>query len=668
MKTAKLVLTLTTLFFIFCFAAEIQGKETIARYPYAPADYSSIKIYDSQSRFVGRLIPEKRYWAQLDQIPEFLQMSLIAIEDVRFYEHVGIDLRGISRALLQDVLKGKMAEGGSTITQQLIKNRYLSSEKTIGRKVKEGLLAVELERKYTKKQILEMYFNEVYFGCGAWGIVQAARLYFDKNPQELTEAECALLAGIPKAPSHYNPRDNFAASVSRKNFILKRMAQLQMISTSRLKRIQKQRIALVRPAEALYYTSHIRKKLLERYGLDIIEKGGLDVISAVNLKLQKHAELVLREHIKSISPKLQGALLCMDPNTGDILAVAGGTDFKKSAYNRAFFAKRQPGSAIKPLIYAAALEKGFAAGDIWNDKPVSYIRNEKQSWKPKNYKNQQYRNLSLRQALAYSNNIIAVKLLEAVGVEDFLGFAERMGLKLRSPNDLSLALGTNEATLIELMQAYSPLANGGLKIEPRSIIRIYERNQNQWTEIPPVAIEALSPDVAFITTSMLKDTLTYGTAKSLRDFVGDRPAAGKTGTTDDGRDAWFIGYTPQLITGVWAGHDKPLPMGANFTGGRICAPIWKRFMTKALAALPTLDFSQPESVVGVSIDPTNGKLAAEDCPEKQIEYYIYGTQPVDACPAHQKTASPSEAPAQEQPSSNDWSLPAAEEFTPDSLR
>ena len=626
----------------------VHAQEKMATYPPFAPGYISIKVFDNQSRFVGRLLPERRYWVSIDQIPIFLQNAVVAIEDSRFYEHGAIDLRGITRALVKDVIKGKMAEGGSTITQQLIKNKYLSSTKTIQRKVKEGLLALEYERKYTKKQILEMYFNEVHFGNGIWGIVQAARLYFDKYPQELTEAECALLAGVPKAPARYNPLGKPAITRDRKNLVLKRMAELKMITPAREKQIRVQPIAVIQPGEASYYLAHIRRKLIERYGGEIIEQGGLDVIAAMDLNLQRLAERVLREGVRRISPQLQGALLSLDPHTGDILAVAGGTDFKRNPYNRAFFAKRQPGSAIKPLIYAAALEKGFTAGSIWNDDPVAYIRNENETWKPRNYGNEHYGNLSLRQALAYSDNIITVKLLEAIGVPDFVRFAGTLGLSLRSPNDLSLALGTDEVTLSDMMLAYAPLANGGTRPEPRTILRIYERYQNNWTEIPPAINPVLSPAIAYVTTSMLKDVLVYGTAKSLHDFSRERPAAGKTGTTDDYRDAWFIGYTPQLITGVWAGYDKPKPMGRGFTGGAICAPIWGRFMRSALADKPADDFPKPDSVVSVLIDPATGDLAAPDCPKKQEEFYVTGTQPTVYCPEHGgldiAPASPTPAP------------------------
>jgi penicillin-binding protein 2D len=616
------------------FTSAALAQENIAVYPPLPAGYTSIRVYDGQGRFVGRVLPAKRYGVGIDQIPVFLQKALIAIEDARFYEHGGIDMRGIARALVKDVIKGRMAEGGSTITQQLIKNRYFHGEKTIERKVREGILAMEYEQKYTKKQILEMYFNEVYFGNGAWGIAQAARLYFDKAPQELNESECVLLAAVPKAPARYNPAGDPATIGKRRNLILKRMAELKMISAKQEKKLRSRPISVWKSGEAPSYLAHVRYKLIERYGPEIVEQGGLDVITAMDLPMQRLAEKTLREGVRHISPQLQGALVALDPHTGDILAAVGGVDFAKNPYDRAFFAKRQPGSAIKPLIYAAALEKGYTAGMIWNDAPVAYNRGNNELWVPQNYEKKLYGDLSLRQALAHSNNIIAVKLLDAVGVPYFVDFAGRLGLPLRTPNDLSLALGSEEVTLHDLVSVYTPLANGGLRPQSRTILRIYDRLRQTWTETPPATAPVLSPAAAFVTTRMLEDVLTYGTAKTLKSFQLKWPAAGKTGTTDDYRDAWFIGYTPQVIAGVWVGYDKPKPGGPGFTGGAVCAPIWGRFMRGAMAGKPAAAFPKPDTVVSVRIDPTTNELATPRCPVTREEFYIAGTQPTTPCEKH----------------------------------
>ena len=608
------------------------ARENFAAYPTLPPGYSSIRVFDSQRRFAGRILPEKKYWVSIDRIPLFLQKAVVAIEDSRFYEHEGIDVRGIARALVKDVVKGRLAEGGSTITQQLVKNKYLSGEKTIDRKLREARLAMEYERKYSKKQILEMYLNEIYYGNGAWGIAQAARLYFDKNPEALSDAECSMLAGVPKSPARYNPLGKPARVTGRRDQVLKRMVELNMITPRQQKELRAHPPSVVPTGKAPYYLAHIRGKLIERYGEGIIETGGIDVTAAMDLDLQKLAEKTLSEGVKRISPKLQGALLCLDPNTGDVLAAAGGVNFARSTYDRAFSARRQPGSAIKPLIFAAALEIGFTPASIFNDTPATYNKGNGEIWRPRNYEGKSYGDLTLREALARSNNVITIKLLDAIGVPYFVDFARNLGLSLRSPNDLSLALGTEEVTLNELVQAYAPLANGGSRAESRSIIRIYDRNRHSWTEIPPAITPALSPAAAFVTTQMLKDVMTYGTAKSLKEFSRERPSAGKTGTTDDYRDAWFIGYTPQLITGIWVGYDKPKPGGKGFTGGAVAAPIWGRFMGPALAARPVVDFTKPDTVVSVSIDPATGCRATPETPLKRDEFYIEGTEPAGDCP------------------------------------
>jgi 1A family penicillin-binding protein len=621
-------------FLVLSLVASAPAQENFATYPPLPSGYSSIKVFDNQRRFVGRILPEKRYWVTIDRIPAFLQKAVVAVEDARFYEHGGIDIRGIARALVKDVVKRRLAEGGSTITQQLIKNRYLSGKKTIERKFEEARLAMEFEKKYSKQQILEMYFNEIYYGNGAWGISQAARLYFDKNPEELTEGECALLAGVQKNPARYNPLGKSAHVTGRRDVVLKRMVELEMITPRQKQKMRAERITFTPTGQAAQYLAQIRSKLIERYGTEIIEQGGLEVTAALDLKLQKLAEKTLQEGVKRVSPQLQGALICLDPATGDVLAAVGGVDNTLSSYNRALVARRQPGSAIKPLIYAAALEKGFTAGSIWDDTPVAYNRGNNEIWKPLNYGKEQYGELSLRQALAYSNNVITVKLLEAIGLPYFVDFSGRIGLPLRAQNGLSLALGTDEVTLHDLVLAYTPLANNGLRPEPRTIIRIYDHNRRTWTENAPAVSPVLSAATAFVTTQMLKDVMTYGTAKSLKKFSQERPSAGKTGTTNDYRDAWFIGYTPQLITGIWVGHDKPRPGGKGFTGGAVAAPIWGRFMHSALAAKPAVDFPQPDTVVSLSIDPATGYLATLDCPEKRDEFYLVGNQPTEYCPEH----------------------------------
>ncbi len=627
-------------------AAPLQAQEPLGAYPHLPTGYRSIKVFDHQSRFVGRLLPDKRYWVSIDRIPLFLQQAVVAVEDARFYEHGGVDLRGIARAAIKNVVKRRLAEGGSTITQQLIKNKYLSSEKSLDRKVNEGLMALELEKKYTKKQILEMYLNEIYYGNGAWGIAQAARIYFDKAPEELTDIECSFLAGIPKNPGRYNPLGKPVDVAKRRSIVLQRMVDVGVLSSSQLRQQTSQTVAPVPPNQAPWYLALVHAKLVERYGPAVFEQGGLEVTSAMDLGLQLKAEQILHDSVVKLSPQLQGALVAVEPTTGNLVAAVGGTSYVKGGFNRALQAKRQPGSSIKPLIYAAALEQGVTAASLWNDVAVSYSQGAGESWTPHNYDGKAHGNLTLRQALASSNNVIAVKLLETIGIPAFTELAAKNGLALHG-NNLSLALGTEEVTLHDLVLAYAPFATGGVRTEPRAILRIYETYRKVWFENTTSSSQALSPATAFITTSMLKDVLTSGTARGLKKFSQKYPAAGKTGTTNDYRDAWFVGYTPQLVAGVWVGHDQPRPGGKGFTGGAVAAPIWERFMRQALAGKPATDFVRPDSVVSVTIDPTNTLLATAACPVKREEFFAAGTEPDDYCPMHggEPDAAPAATPA-----------------------
>jgi len=621
------------------------AQSDYASHPLLPNNAGSIRVVDRRGRPLGRILPQKRYWVTLDRIPAFLQKAVISVEDARFYEHNGIDLRGIARALLKDVAEGKLVQGGSTITQQLVKNKYLSSEISLDRKVKEASLALELEKKYTKAQILEMYFNEIYFGRGVWGLAQAARFYFDKRPEELSEAECVLLAGVPKNPNRYNPMGKPSEVAGRRDVVLKRMLDLGVISSGQRQQLQRRLPPVREPSRAPHYLARIRAQLAERFGTDRVEQGGFAVDSSLDLDLQAQAEQVLRDGVKRLAPDLQGALLCLDPVTGDVLAAVGDVDGHPNTLNRAFSAQRQPGSAIKPFIYAAALEQGLTAASLWSDAPAVYDRGSGVPWKPLNYGGEQHGVLSLRRALALSSNVVTVKVLETIGIPYFVDFAGRMGLALRAQSGLSLALGTEEVTLNDLVQAYTPLATGGTRVEARCIRRIHDLRRDVWIDTPSIATPVLSPAAAFLTTELLKDVLTYGTAKSLKKFSEAIPAAGKTGTTDNYVDAWFVGYTPAVVTGVWVGYDQPRPGGRGFTGGAVAAPIWERFMRKAVAAGGAADFPRPETIVTLRIDPATGLPAREGCPEALDELFMAGTEPTGLCPLHDGAGLTSPAPA-----------------------
>jgi 1A family penicillin-binding protein len=615
-------------------AAAGRAQEAIAAYPLAPTGVAPITVVDRNGKYVGRILPQKRYWVPLERIPGFLQQALLAVEDARFYEHGGIDLRGIARAVVKDVLKGRLAEGGSTITQQLIKNKFLSSEVSIDRKVKEAKMAMEFEKKYSKRQILEMYFNEIYYGNGAYGLAQAARLYFNKSAEDLNESECVMLAGVPKNPGRYNPQGKPADLAARREVVLKRLAELNIRTSAQIQAIRARPAAVQGASQAPAYLNRIRDELVRQYGPEVVEHGGLDVVAAMDLGLQKQAERALVDGVHRLTPGLQGALVAMDPATGDVLAAVGGVDGGAAGLNRAFNSRRQTGSSIKPIIYAAALEQGITAASLWSDAAVAYTGANGRPWKPRNYGREVFGEQNLHQALAHSNNVITVKLLEQVGVPRLVAFGEKLGLNLPAQNGLSLALGTADVSLDDLVQAYTPLAAGGVLARERTILKVHERRTGNWIDRGANLVPALDPGAAFIATRMLGDVMTYGTAKSLRRFHAAHPSAGKTGTTDDFVDAWFVGYTPNLVTGVWVGFDQPRPVGGGFTGGAAAAPIWERFMTRAVATRPAQDFVKPDNVVAAVIDPSTGQLATPTCPERYEEYFLAGTEPRDGCLKH----------------------------------
>ncbi|BDU78092.1 transglycosylase domain-containing protein [Mesoterricola sediminis] len=620
--------------FLLFLAVTAWGQDPIARFPQLPPGTASITVMDRQGRFVGRIQPSRRTWVTLDRIPAFLRQALLAVEDARFYEHGGIDLKGIARALVRDVTHGRMAEGGSTITQQLIKNRFLSNERTLDRKLQEARMAMDFEKKYSKDQILEMYFNEIYFGNGAWGLAQAARLYFDKNPEALTEAECLLLAGVPKNPGRYNPLGKPADVALRRDVVLKRLEELGYVSAARKQDFWRHPAAVQPLPQAPSYLAQVRAQLATELGEDAVERGGLEVFAALDLELQKAAERTLREGVKRLSPDLQGALVALDPLTGDVLAAVGDAEGQARSLNRAFTSRRQPGSAIKPLLYATAVDQGLTATSRWNDDPVAYPGAGGRPWKPRNFAGEHLEDPTLAEALAHSSNVVAVKVLDRVGLPAFVEAAGRMGLPLRAANGLSLALGTSEVTLKDLVQAYTPLANPGNLAQARTILRTHDLRTGAWVEHAPSVQAVFNPAACFVTAWMMQDVLLHGTAKALRTFAQEHPCAGKTGTTEDQQDAWFVGFTPHLAAGVWVGFDRPRPGGRGFTGGAVAAPIWERFMRKAVGHAEPEPFQAPEGAVQVTVDPASGQVATDACPATAEAWFVAGTEPQTPCPLH----------------------------------
>ena len=558
------------------------------------------KIYDLNGKLIAELFEENRTFVPLSKIPTDLQDAIVAIEDDRFYQHYGIDLRGIARALWVDITGKGGLQGGSTITQQLAKNVFLTHDRTLTRKLQEAFLSVQLERKYTKEEILEFYLNQIYFGHGAYGVQAAAQLYFGKNVEDLNLAESSLLAGLPKGPGYYSPYLDWQAAKNRQAVVLDRMSLQGYITPEQDQDTKDEHLNLVglkvKQKAAPYFTDYVTQYLIERYGANAVYRGGLKIYTSLDLEMQQAAEEALAKNLppakvdnKGIEQP-QGAIVSLDPNTGYIKAMVGGRDFKNSQLNRATMAHRSPGSTFKTFVYVAAIDNGYGPNSIVDDSPVEYYAGGK-VWRPQNYDRRFRGSITLTQALTHSVNIATIKLAEQVGISKVRDYAQRMGIDSLTAEDNNLALaigGTHRGlTPLEMAVSYGTLANGGMKVTPIAVTKVEDRNSNILEENSPRRTNALSERTASIVTSMLQNVVQHGTGT--RANIG-RPAAGKTGTTDDYRDAWFVGYTPDLVTAVWMGHDRPKPM-PKISGGSIPAKMWADFMRKALAKTPPKNFS-----------------------------------------------------------------------------
>ncbi len=598
-------------------------------------DAITSKVYDIKGNIITEFYQENRTPVSLKEIPKNLIDAFIAIEDSEFYQHKGINLRRIIISQLENfkniiLLRNTdlRPQGGSTITQQLAINTFLTREISISRKLKDILLALQIERIFTKDEILEMYLNEIYFGHGAYGVQSAANMYFSKNVKDLNLAECALLAAIPRGPSYYSPLINEEAAEKRRNIVLDRMYRLKFISQEEMEKAQQSPIILNynqkrNQSNAPYFSTFILSQLLEEFGANMVFKGGLKIYTTLDLEIQQTAEKILQES------GYEGAIISLEPASGYIKVMVGGKDFQNSKFNRAIQAYRQPGSTIKPLIYLTALENGFTPSNILEDAPITF----ENGWSPENYEKEFRGPVTLREALERSINIIGVKLLEQVGIKQVINYAHKAGIKSELRPDLSLALGTSEVTPIEMASAYATIANLGTRVEPISILRVEDNNGNLIKNNQPQATKVFSEEACYVLIEMMKGVISRGTGKAAQ--IG-RPAAGKTGTTNDYIDAWFIGFTPDLVTAVYLGNDDREPLGSKKTGGVIAAPIWKKLMQEALKNKEIIDFRVPDNIIKVSVCAQSGLLSTPSCPEKYTVAFIKGTEPSDYCNLHQK--------------------------------
>jgi penicillin-binding protein 1A len=705
------------------------------------------QIYSDKDEKIAEFYIEKRIIVSLENIPLALKQATLAVEDSNFYYHFGIDPKAIFRAFITNLKAGYVVEGGSTITQQLTKTIFLSREKTLPRKIKEAILAIRLELVFSKDEILEMYLNQIYYGHGTYGVEAAARTYFGKSVKDLTIAECAMIASLPKAPNNYSPYRNPKKARKRRNHVIRRMADVSFITRGQANESLQEDFHLGQVQEMLnkapYFVEHVRRILQNKFGSSKLYRAGLKVYTTLNMNMQESAQRAIKENLRNTDkrygyrgplgtvdlsrgeisvqnamlkqnnfsekkgikigtivngtvmsvgetkawiilgaedgyldikdmnwarkpnpnvdgkwakikrpneaitvgdmirvkilgkkqdgsgwslsleqePEVEAALISLDPLTGHVKAMIGGYNFYKSQFNRAVQAIRQPGSAFKPIIYAAAINQGFSPSSIIIDSPI--IFNEKKDifdkWKPVNFEEKFYGPTSLREALAHSRNVVTVKLMQKIGIKTSIRLARSLGITSNLEENLSIALGSSGMTLFELTSAYSAFANMGTLIKPAAIRNIKSRNGEVLFSSVPKSTQPISPGTAHIITSLMQSVIKNGTATKIKALK--RPVAGKTGTTNNYVDAWFMGYTPELVTGVWVGKDKDEPLGRNETGSRAAIPIWLQFMQEALSNRPKINFPIPTDIQFLKVQSKSGEPAKFGDTDSKFELF-----------------------------------------------
>jgi penicillin-binding protein 1A len=628
------------------------------------AQATTLLASDGQPAFT--IFKEQRLEVPLSQVSPLLVKAVVAIEDQRFYEHRGVDLIRIAGSALANLREGRRAQGASTITQQLARQSFLTRDKTVRRKLQEVIVASELESEYSKDQILELYLNKVYFGDGLHGVEAAARGFFGKHASEVTLSEAALIAGLVKSPSAYAPTANMSRAIARRALVLQAMVDNGAITQDEASRARQERVllndGLARDdPRGAWFKEEVRRELVARFGLARVYQGGLKVYTTIDLAMQEAADDVAARALADIEKRrakrqrsepdddapLQAALFAMDPVTGEVRALVGGRDFAESRFDRATQAHRQPGSAFKPFVYATALEQGWAPASIIDrlDEPVQTLQG---AWMPED-EHLDSPELTLRTALRTSSNRAAVRLLQEVGVDKTVEMARRLGLG-QVPSVPSLALGSGEVTLESLTAAYATFAAKGVYHAPVLIRRVEDTDGTVLFEADTTGARVVSEDTAFLLTSMLADVVNAGTAWKARLVGFTLPAAGKTGTTNDYDDAWFVGYTPKLVTGVWIGFDQPKTIIAGGYAGEVAVPMWGQFMKAATRGDAATSFTPPKGLVAVQVCRLSGKLPASGCQDVEVvsdkgetshrsliytDYFPRGAVPTDTCPLHE---------------------------------
>ncbi|MFO7717922.1 MAG: PBP1A family penicillin-binding protein [Desulfohalobium sp.] len=713
-------------------------------------------VYSADKEVLGYFSEERRFLVPLGEIAPEVKHAFLAAEDSEFYSHEGVDLFGIMRAAWKNFQAGEIVQGGSTITQQVIKSMLLSSERSYQRKLKEAILAYRLEKNLEKDEILTIYLNEIYLGAGAYGVEAAARAYFGKHASELNLPEAALLAGLPKAPSAYNPLEHPQRARQRQRYVLQRMRDKDWLSQEGFERAVETELefkSMTDPSWKVgsYYLEEVRRRLIERFGEETVYTGGLNVYTAVDLKHQRAAEKAVQDGLRASTkrrgwkgaadtlnatqadafvqrqvlpemadlregawfqavvnevdkegaqvrfgsysgrmdvstmewartpdpdkapeevpavkdarrvlssgdlvwasaagipedpkspwelaleqqPEVQGSLVSMDPKNGTVKAMVGGYEFARSQFNRATQAKRQPGSAFKPIVYSAALDNGFTPATVLLDAPIVYNDQATNStWKPENYEGVFHGPTLLRTALVKSRNLVTIRVAQKIGIDTIIQRAKALGLEANFPRDLSVSLGSASVTPLHLCRAFTAFARPkGDRVDPRMILRVEDPWGEELFAPEPKVEDALTPQTSYMVTNLLQQVVQSGTAWRVRSL--GRPVAGKTGTTNDQRDAWFMGYSPALLTGVYVAFDQLEPMGKYETGSRAASPIWLDYRQAVRDEVPEEDFQRPPGIVMARIDAKTGKLAGPDTETSYFLPFKSGTQPQEVSP------------------------------------
>ena len=623
------------------------------------------RVFDRSGQVLAHLAPERRIMVPLARVPATVAGAFLAVEDRRFFRHHGVDWRRAVGALVRDIRDLGFTEGFSTLTMQLARNvfpEHLSRAKTLPRKAWEIMLARQIEKEFSKDEILEMYLNQIYLGNGLYGVEAAAQGYFGRSATGLTLAQAALLAALPKAPSTYDPRRNPMVAIDRRNLVLSIMVEAGVATPDEAERAKAEPLGLVPPPEAQgdapYFVAEIRRELRERFGADS-DRDGLKVFTGIDGPMQSAARDDLLAQLEAVEsgelgrftgPKcgdrggndpatcLQGLFVALDVRTGDVLALVGGRDFATSQFDRVTQARRQAGSAFKPFVYATALAQGVP---ITTQLLGPGMQDAEGDYRPADHVADSV-SVDLREGLKISSNRAAVALGERVGVENVVRTAQSLGLSTTIPPYPSTFLGASSVIPLEMVGAYTAFANGGVRVQPRLIRRVEDASGRVLYQAPVARAAALSPETAFLITSLMRDVVDHGTGYRVRDALPwGVPAAGKTGTTNESADAWFIGYTPDVAAAVWVGFDQPKRIMFGADGGKLAAPVWGKVMAGYYAKHPVpAAWEPPPGVISVAVDMSTGQRATDSCPPEVVrdEWFLAGTEPVNYCEIHQPGA------------------------------